>query len=150
MKRNRPIINEGFYLLFVILLTISCQNSTIYHSYQPVEKTGWNKNDTLVYSLPQALPNQFYQYEIGIRHKDSYPYRDIWLTINQDTVHLYLADTTGYWKGRGIGNTRQATFPIRLSLPSQDSIREFRIHHIMQDQPLNGILDVGLKIEEIH
>lgn len=137
-------------LLFITILTISCQDSTLYHSYQPIQTTGWDKNDTLVYSLPQALPNQSYIYEIGIRHKDSYPYRDIWLTVNQDTIHLYLADTIGNWIGNGIGEIRQSNFPIQLSSLTQDSIEEFRITHIMQDHPLNGILNVGLKIEKVH
>lgn len=138
------------WFLFVALLTVSCQNNILYHSYQPVQTTGWDKNDTLVYSLPQALPYQPHLYEIGIRHKDSYPYRDVWLTINQDTIHLYLADSIGNWIGNGIGETRQITFPVQLSQIPQDSIKEFRITHIMQDHPLNGILNVGLKIEKIH
>lgn len=137
-------------LLIVCLLTISCQQNTLYHSYQPVSVTGWYKNDTLVYSLPQALPNQPYTYELGIRHKDSYPYRDIWLTINQDTLHLYLADSIGNWIGNGIGEIRQSAFPIQVSTLPQDSIKEFHITHIMRDQPLNGILNIGLKIEKEH
>lgn len=142
-----------FLLTTLTLATTACQDTTLYHTYRPVPDTGWQNSDTLVYTLPKALPNQDYRYGIGIRHKDSYLYRDIWLAISsdtahQDTIHLYLADTIGYWKGSGIGETRQFTFPIRPNLPTQDSIRQFRIHHIMQDQPLNGILDIGLKIEE--
>lgn len=150
MKKQQPISKRicRACLLFITILTISCQDSTLYHSYQPVQTIGWDKNDTLVYTLPQALSNQPYIYEIGIRHKDSYPYRDIWLTINQDTVHLYLADSIGNWRGNGIGGIRQSNFPIRLSQPTKDSIKEFRITHVMRDHPLNGILNIGLKIEK--
>lgn len=152
MKKHKPISKRisKTCLLLITLLTIACQNNTLYHSYQPVQTTGWDKSDTLVYTLPQALPNQSYLYEIGIRHKDSYPYRDIWLTINQDTLHLYLADSIGNWIGHGIGDVRQSTFPFVLSQQSTDSIREFRLTHIMRDQPLKGILNVGIKIEKSH
>ena len=149
LKRINKRISR-LWLLSASLLTISCQNNTLYHSYQPVPATGWDKNDTLVYSLPQALPNQSYIYEIGIRHRDSYPYRDIWLTINQDTLHLYLADTIGNWTGSGIGEIRQSTFPVQLNPFPQDSVKAFHITHIMQDQPLEGILHVGLRIETEH
>ena len=37
-----------------------------------------------------------YELSIGIRHLDSYPYRDIWLTLNNDTLHFYLANEEGY------------------------------------------------------
>ena len=87
--------------------------------------------------------------EIGIRHKDSYKYRDIWLTINTDTLHLYLADSIGNWIGNGIGDTRQWSAPIHLKMLKQDSIRKLRITHIMQDNPLKGIEHVGIRIKEI-
>lgn len=94
------------------------------------------------------MANTSYQYEIGIRHKDSYKYRDLWLTINQDTLHLYLADSKGNWEGTGIGEIRQLTYPIEIHSLNQDSIQEFHITHIMEDNPLYGIHDIGLKIEE--
>ena len=147
--RKHSLINSwhGCLLLVLLLSAVSCQRNTVYHSYQPVESTGWDKSDTLVFTLPEAIANSSYQYEIGIRHKDSYKYRDLWLTVNQDTIHLYLADTIGYWKGTGIGEIRQLTYPVQLQFPLQDSIREFRITHIMQDNPLCGIHDLGLKID---
>jgi len=88
-----------------------------------------------------------YEYEIGIRHKDTYKYRDLWLTINKDTLHLYLADSVGNWKGKGIGNTRQSTFSWNTNKPSQDSISEFRMIHIMKDSILSDIQDLGLQIK---
>lgn len=136
---------DSITLLLVLFTMVSCQKDTFYHSYQPVDSTGWEKNDTLLFQLPTALHARSYDYEIGIRHKDSYKYRDIWLTINQDTLHLYLADSIGNWKGSGIGEMRQMT--QELSLPLPDSIREFRITHIMQDNPITGIHDIGIQVK---
>ncbi|MBQ8442783.1 MAG: gliding motility lipoprotein GldH [Bacteroides sp.] len=148
MRKHRPIINWTSWLIVILLLTVSCQDNTIYHSFQPVNATGWNKSDTLFYSLPEAIISSSYQYEIGVRHKDSYKYRDIWLTINQDTIHLYLADSIGNWEGNGIGEMRQLTFPVQLNLSTQDSIKEFCITHIMQDNPIYGIHDIGIRIRK--
>lgn len=149
MRRHKSTTHKVICLWLTLFLTVSCQEHTIYHSYQPVETAGWHKNDTLIYSLPQALANVAYQYEIGIRHKDTYPYRDIWLKVNQDTIHLYLADSIGKWRGHGIGGTRQLTFPVQLKTNDEDSIREFRITHIMQDQPLSGVHNIGIKISKL-
>lgn len=148
MRKHRLIHNWTSCLLLVILLTVSCQRNTIYHSFQPVNATGWDKSDTLIFTLPKVIANTSYQYEIGIRHKDSYNYRDLWLTINQDTLHLYLADSKGNWRGTGIGEIRQLTYPIEIHSLNQDSIQEFHITHIMEDNPLYGIHDIGLKIKE--
>ena len=112
MKMHNLKTNRTVYVLLVLLLAITaCQNNTYYHSYQSASTAGWHKNDTLVYSLSTPINSLDYDYEIGIRHKDTYKYRDLWLTINQDTLHLYLADSIGNWQGKGIGNTKQLTLP---------------------------------------
>lgn len=133
----------------LLLMGFSCQENTLYHSYQPVDATGWSKNDTLVYALDSTLNGkESYAFQIGIRHKDSYPYRDLWLKINEDTLHLYLADSIGQWKGKGIGDLRQLQFPVTLPMEPEDSLREFRIHHLMKDEPLSGISDIGIAIQK--
>ena len=87
-------------------------------------------------------------FEVGIRHKDSYPYRDLWLTINGDTLHVYLADSIGHWKGNGIGNLRQYVIHTQPNVVASDSISTFQVVHIMQDSILQDITDIGIKISE--
>ena len=148
MKKCSLKINRTVYVLLALFLTIpACQNRIYYHSYQSASTAGWYKNDTLVYTLSNSINPSDYDYEIGIRHKDTYKYRDLWLTINQDTLHLYLADSIGNWQGKGIGNTRQLTLPWENNKSPQDSIAEFRIIHIMKDSILPDILDIGLQIK---
>lgn len=149
MKKCNLKINRTVYILLALFLTFSaCQNKTYYHSYQSASTAGWHKNDTFVYTLSNAINPSDYDYEIGIRHKDTYKYRDLWLTINQDTLHLYLADSIGNWKGKGIGNTRQLTSSWKINNLPEDSIAAFRMIHIMKDSILPDILDVGLQIKE--
>ena len=149
MKRRSLKTNQAVYLLLLLWSTVSaCQNNTYYHSYQSASTAGWHKNDTFVYTLPDTIPLQDYEYEIGIRHKDTYKYRDLWLMINKDTLHLYLADSIGNWKGKGIGNTRQLMYSWETNQQLQDSIAEFRMIHIMKDSILPDIQDIGLQIKK--
>lgn len=149
MKRRSLKTNQAVYLLLLLWSTVSaCQNNTYYHSYQSASTAGWHKNDTFVYILPDTIHLQDYEYEIGIRHKDTYKYRDLWLMINKDTLHLYLADSIGNWKGKGIGNTRQLMYSWETNQQLQDSIAEFRMIHIMKDSILPDIQDIGLQIKK--
>lgn len=148
MSKYKGIIYKASCLLLVLLGFVSCQENTLYHTFLPVNAAGWDKHDTLLYTLPLTVTQPSDRYEIGIRHKDSYKYRDLWLTVNQDTLHLYLADSIGNWKGKGIGDIRQCTFPIRLNPVPQDSVHELRVTHIMQDNPLSGIHDIGIRIRK--
>ena len=148
MRRCSLKTDRAVYILLILWLTVSgCQDKTFYHSYQSASTAGWQKNDTFIYSLPHAIDPLDYEFEIGIRHKDTYKYRDLWLTINNDTLHLYLADSIGNWKGKGIGNTRQLAFSWDIPQISQDSIAEFSIIHIMKDSILPDIQDIGLQIK---
>lgn len=151
-KRNKQtepsyIHTSALLLTALMLITASCQDNTIYHTYHPVNAHGWERTDTLVYTLPDPMPvSESCTFEIGIRHNDSYHYRDLWLAMDNDTLHLYLADSIGNWKGSGIGNTRLFTDTIRPARSTQDTLREIRIRHIMQDTPLTDIRDIGIRI----
>ena len=143
MKRLKLLRN----ILLIILLT-SCREDTCFHAYLPVNDMGWDRNDTLGYILPEPISADTpLSFEIGIRHKDSYPYRDLWLTVNGDTCHLFLADTIGKWSGSGIGEIRHLTCPISFQV-KEDSLRRLDIMHIMQDNPLQGIRNVGVHIRK--
>lgn len=147
-KRKHQTIIKIVTSFILLLSTVSCQQDTIYHSYQPVESTGWDKNDTLHFLLPNPIHRESHEFEIGVRHQYSYKYKDVWLTINQDTIHLYLADSTGNWKGNGIGEMRQFTQSIQLNQAPYDSIQGFHLTHIMRDSLLTGIQDVGIRIKK--
>lgn len=151
-KRQKLLIKILRYtgICYLALFLTTCNKQTYYHSYQPVNKTGWYKNDTLFFTPTKSITNtSTYDYKIGIRHKDSFEYRDLWLKINQDTIHLYLADKDGNWLGHGIGEIKQITFPFTLK-STNDSIKEIRIVHIMQQNPLLNLQDIGISIQSLN
>ena len=142
----------------LLLLFTACQENIIYHSYQPIQSEGWYRNDTLTYTFysPIAVEN-IREWQVGIRHLDSYPYQDLWIGIipiaqdsltqyQTDSIHLYLADSYGNWIGTGIGELRQFTQTNLFKPEKSDSIIGFKIIHLMQDNPLPKIYDIGLRI----
>lgn len=142
--------------LFILFALISCNGNTAYHTYQNLPSAGWQKQDTLEYILPSYLAGKSYQMEIGLRHTENYAYQDIWLKvlhplspqIHPDTLHLKLADQWGNWQGKGTsGNLYQYTNNQVIHLSSADSL--LQIVHIMRDNPLKGISDVGIKLSPL-
>ena len=143
-----------------ILILAACQNNIIYHSYAPVPLDGWDKSDTLVYTLPNSIPTGNYEAEIGIRYQESYPYRDIWLEVSHntkdtltyvtDTLQLFLVDEAGNKTGNGLCGLYQCDLPYKASIPirTEGSARTFRIVHIMTDNPLTGISDIGIRLRK--
>ena len=77
-----------------IIILAACQQYNLSLLY-PRPLDGWNKSDTLVYTLPNSIPAGNYEAEIGIRYQESYPYRDIWLGVSHNTEDTltYVTDT---------------------------------------------------------
>ena len=136
-------------LPLVLLLITSCTGHNRFHSYLPVNKDGWKRTDTLYFhAVPIDTKKDRMEISLGIRHTHRYPYRDIWLAIGQDTLHINLADEQGRWKGKGIGDMRLVQQEASISLTDTDSCGTIRIHHIMQHDPLPGISDIGIEVRE--
>lgn len=132
----------------LIILFSACHEGTVYHTYMPVNNNEWKKTDTLVFAIDSTIQIESKcELSIGIRHLDSYPYRDIWLTLNNDTLHLYLADKNGNWKGEGIGDLRHFIYTSGTEF-QYNSVPELRITHIMQHNPLPGIQDIGIHLRQ--
>ncbi|MDE6801012.1 MAG: gliding motility lipoprotein GldH [Phocaeicola sp.] len=144
-----------------IIILAACQSDIVYHSYKPVPLDGWNQSDTIVYTLPNYIPTGNYEVKIGIRYQESYPYRDLWLGISHntedtltyitDTLQLFLVDEVGNKTGNGPCGLYQCDLPYKASLHfcMEGNTRTFRIVHIMTDNPLIGITDVGIQLRKV-
>ena len=116
---------------------------------------------SLVYTLPNSIPAGNYEAEIGIRYQESYPYRDIWLGVSHntedtltyvtDTLQLFLVDEAGNKTGNGLCGLYQCNLPYKAFIPirTEGSTRTFRIVHIMRDNPLTGISDIGIQLRKL-
>lgn len=135
------------------LIAYSCTTNTVFHKYHPIDEKGWSDNDTVYFQLPDSMATGKYKTEIGIRHTNLYPYKDIWLSIKSDnrdktdTIHIYLVNDRGNWNGNGsTGGYYQYSVPITELNDHLSSDSIIKVYHIMKDNPLSGITDVGLKI----
>lgn len=161
MKNDQKLLLISLVVGGLSFLLTACQENITYHSYQSVENTDWYRNDTLIYMLDSCLTStSSFEFQIGIRHKDSYRYQDLWMgilpvkkdttaTTRADSCHIYLSDSNGKWKGHGIGELRQFEQPFEMTSEDEksDTIIGFKIFHLMQDHPLKGIQDIGLCIQ---
>ena len=151
-------------LLFLILITIvvffiSCDKNQIYDKFQPLPKSGWNKDSVIVFDIPvtDTLKNQ--NLYINVRNDVKYKYSNLWLFIEiiqpgsselTDTFEITLADPAGKWIGEGIGGlkTRQAIFKRNIYFPVSGNY-SINIQHGMRENILEGITDIGVRIEKL-
>lgn len=143
----------------VLALLMGCQSPTNYHAYQPVPLMGWSGHDTLVFT--PTLPTGAYEIEVSVRHHEQYPYQNLALTLSyqlndsvvlpRDSVAFLLTDEEGKWYGAGVSSLYQFTHPekLQLTIAQGDTLTTIYITHSMRNATLQGVTDVGLRINKV-
>ena len=145
------------FLLTLSLLLLGCRDHRVYHHFLPVKTTCWTVTDTLRFTPDAMKSDGLYTMKAGVRVNDNYPYRDLWLVVEQrataphreparrDTVHIILADSDGKWLTQGV-TLHETEEVVAASRLAKDCTYEFLVYHIMKDQNLIGVSDVGLSL----
>ena len=148
----------------VAVAMAACFPSTSYFRYYSTDERGWDGDDVLQYSVPQADADGYFVEEIGVRTSARYPFSQLSLVVEQsvisvpmthgrknitDTVTINIYNDDGKQQGKGVG-TRLHTFALKgLNLQKGDSIA-MRIHHNMRRYKLEGVTDVGLRVTQTY
>jgi gliding motility-associated lipoprotein GldH len=153
----RSKLHIGFFVVFSFLL--SCDDGAVYHRFQPIKNNSWNKQDIVDFLIDSLFvdPYKRYDVELEIVNNNQYPYRNIWLLVQQnmtdtafvsDTVEITLADPQGKWLGKGSAGLYQLSVPYKTSV-TLDSMRAYlvRIRQVMKDNPIKGIEKVGVLVK---
>ncbi len=119
---------------------------------------GWNKNDTLIFQIPIKDSLSLYHLTAEVRSSDLYPYKDLYLVINNnfkskdnfvsDTIQFILADSIGRRSEQGwscLYQMKQSLYPVFVKDTGNYIVK---INHIMRDQNLTGLHDIGIKLSK--
>lgn len=129
----------------------------MYHSYQSLPSKGWEKSDTLFFHIPISDSLRDLHLSVEVRNESNYPYQDLYLFVSHnlqdsitwsvDTVMLTLANKEGKWLGTGWGSLYQSATPMKSVVTKHPGNYTFKVTHGMKDNNLQGINDIGIKIE---
>jgi len=149
-----------FLILFIFAGIVSCDRRRVFESYKELDKNGWNKDSVVVFNFPLTDTIRNNNLLINIRNKGNYPYSNIYLflTVNSpdgaiktDTVEFTLAEPSGKWKGSGIGGLydNQILYKSSIYFPKKGNYK-FSIKQGMRDNVLQGIRDIGIRVEKTY
>lgn len=164
MRSNRLYI---IGMITVALALVACNGKTIYSHYEPTPIEGWERSDTLVYSNIVIKATADYKEEIGLRINDAFPFRSLFLVVEQhvrhngqwsvvngqqpivktDTLSCRLIDKNGNVKGRGLSYYQYNFHLTTLRLNAGDTL-DIRIRHHMKREILPGIANVGMTLSK--
>lgn len=165
LKTNRnPMTNllrnkGGVHLRNLILLLLAvctmtaCDKQTVYHAFRSIPIEGWQRQDTICFDVNVPDSQTYYKLSVEVRNRNDYPYQNLQLSVSHqshtDTLQLTLADKQGIWKGEGWGGLYQTRILVgstRIDRPGQ---HQFKIAYTFPDKTLQGINDVGIRLERM-
>lgn len=144
------------------LLTASCEpiKMDAYEKNLEIPGHEWTYAHKPVFEVTLQPQDTAYLYNIyvNVRHKDAYPYSNIWLLVSTQfpddkpitqRVELPLADMSGKWLGSGLDDIYEHRIPIQQrAILNKPGTYRFSFEQNMRQNPLPEIMNVGLRIEK--
>lgn len=150
-------------MLACTLLLAACGSGVVFQADTPIANGAWDSAFKPEFTFEITDTVSKHDVYIDVRHTGDYAYSDLYLFIDlagpggrtmRDTVECLLADPMGRWLGKGTGfifasRTHDAKVLYRLGNRFPAAGRyTIRIEQGMRDDPLPGIIDVGVSIEQ--
>lgn len=133
----------------------SCSDNRVFDTYKNTNLSGWEKNDTISFSIPALKESGAYDSELGLRINESYPFMGLTLIVEQrifpadttvsDTLKCRLIDNLGNTNGQGV-SYYQYRFHIRTMELKQGDSLQVSIRHNMKREILPGVSDIGMSL----
>ena len=151
-----------YFLLFTICFFCGCMPSPYYQKEETIPQNEWAYGFKPTFTFDITDTTGIYKTSFLIQHTQAYPYCNIWMwvyvkspgdsVIKKERVDVMLAEATGKWLGRGMGEIWEQ----RMQLDLGDSVKfnrkgtyEISLEQNMRINPLPDILHVGLRVEKV-
>lgn len=152
--------------MFSALLIVSCNSNRVYDQFISVEEQQWHSENKMEFIV--NIQDTIYKKNvfINIRNDNNYEFSSLFLIGNIefpngnkiiDTLEYEMTDSNGRWLGSGFTALKEnkLIYKEQLLFPEK-GIYKFKlwqatrsIHDLEGKNPLKGISDVGLRIENI-
>lgn len=159
-QRGRRVAIRKLKYLLAVLALVSC-DGTVFQSFKQVSSSSWSPKDTVSFVYEgvnkpgsggtvlkmsaQVRYNTDYKYKNLIMRVETIRIADT-LLLSVDTLHCQIYDDSGYRLGSTAGSLYQnVSNDVFIEASPSDTLM-LRLSHIMSDESLAGVCDVGLKL----
>jgi gliding motility-associated lipoprotein GldH len=157
--KKKPMKTRIYISLLLFVMTLaSCAQIDVFEKNVAIKDHAWKSDDkiTVQFDLKDTL--SYYNIYLVIRHTDAYNYNNIWLnlftqapgdTVRKVQLPVQLADNKKGWLGTGMDDIFEHRVRINAS-PLQfkkAGTYRFTLQQIMREDPLQHILNAGIRVE---
>lgn len=159
MKRNRQ-----FHILTLSVLIssflASCTTVDVFEKNIVIPDHAWSSQFKPSISFDITDTASLYNIYLVVRHTDAYRYKNIWVNITaqppggtstSQSLELQLATDSKGWLGTGMDDIFEHRILI-TSAQQPERLKKgtyhFRVAHIMREDPLEHVMNVGVRVEK--
>lgn len=154
LNRNLLFISP----LLLVLFLASCDSKRFYEENKTLKNGVWMSTNSPAFTVNISDTVARYDLYLNVRNDGIYPFSNLYLFIHTtlpggkratDTVECQLADPDGKWRGSGMGSLKFNRFLFQKGMvfPRKGNYK-FELEQAMRVKALNGIRDVGMRIEK--
>jgi len=151
-----------FSLIFATTALTGCMDSPYFQKDIAIPQYRWRYDYQPSFKVEIKDTAALYNLYFIVRHTGAYPFSNIWMwiytkepgdtTFQRSRIEIPLAEKSGKWLGRGMGELWEQRMPItRDDAPmvfKKPGIYEIRFEQNMRINPLPELLQVGLRVEK--
>jgi len=157
---NKLFIFVCLQLIACTLLLLSCDKIDLYEKVVPIPKHEWRSSYKPEFSFQIKDTAVNYQVYLIVRHNNQYRYNNIWVNLTAKSptdssqtfkLELPLANKEG-WLGSGMDDLFEHRVAFTLDPErfrfSRSGDYKFTLEQVMRDDPLEHVMNVGIRIEK--
>jgi len=162
-KAHLPINQLGFLFIFILSSSIwltACTQLDVFEKNKPIPNNQWQYSFQPAFDFVIKDTTASYNVLIVLRHTDAYRYNNIWLNVGTQSpkdsmryqkFELQLGTDAQGWEGTGMDDIWElrkliTNGPVKFNKAGN---YHFSVAHIMRENPLPNVMDVGIRVEKV-
>ena len=152
------LVCTTYLVLLISYILFSCTTIDLYEKSIAIPRHQWNSSFKPSFDFTIKDTSSPYKLFFVLRHNEKYSFNNIYINVyvkgpGQDTAlkiqqDLVLATNEKGWLGSGMDDIYEHRIPLAPEQSLKAGTYTFTIEQIMREDPLENVLNAGLRIEK--
>ena len=154
----KKLVGVSYFLIVALYFLSSCTTVDLYERSVTIPGHQWGRSFKPSFDFTIKDSSTPYRLFFILRHNEKYNFNNIFINVyvkgpGQDTVqkiqqNLVLATNDKGWLGTGMDDIYEHRIPLGPDQGLKAGNYTFTIEQIMREDPLENVLNAGLRIEK--
>lgn len=137
----------------------SPQEDNVIFRYRQMPDNSWDRQDSIIFNIDSVSHSGLYRLSVALRTTSEVPFQSVAVVVEEDlrrphfyrkdTVNVVLTDRRGNIEGNGLVLHNYLMPDAKVIRLRRGQRGRVKVSHIMRRMQLDGIRDIGVRIQRI-